>query len=240
MDKHELYLRCQAPFAAFRPFQSGSYRSTTLVPSPSAAYGLLLNLAAIEQRDEIAAPVTKIRSGLPTIDLAIGLPHRDDRPHRRGKANYEFALLNQQLHHYPVGASGKELAKKTYGSKYWIAPVTREVAIDLDVLIGVRADPTLLNRIAQGLDGTLDVPRYGLPFAGDNNFLFDAIEPLQTPGLARWYEPFGAEMGSRPGIGRFTVWIDRSDNSKTEIALMAPSTDFTAFPSDMAWLTLPR
>ncbi|MBP0000671.1 MAG: type I-MYXAN CRISPR-associated protein Cas5/Cmx5/DevS [Cyanobacteria bacterium SID2] len=238
VEGKRLFLRFKAPFAAFRPFQSGSYRSTTPVPSPSAVYGLLLNLAAIEQRDEIEAPVTKIRLGLPDMKIAIGLPEASGNPSRSMQPRSELALLTQQLHGYPVGSSGQELAEKTYGSKFWIAPVTREVLVDLDFIVGVEADAGFVQRIVAGLNGELEVPRYGLPFAGDNNFLFDRIDPIDPPKLARWYERLARGSRPRRELCRLTVWIDRADNSRTDIGLFAPS-DFVREPPESAWIPLP-
>ena len=43
-------LRVKAPFAAFRYFTAGSYRPTAPFVTPSAAYGLLLNLAGFDTR----------------------------------------------------------------------------------------------------------------------------------------------------------------------------------------------
>jgi CRISPR-associated protein Cas5t len=233
-----VFLRLKAPFAAFRPFQSGGYRSTTPIPSPSAMYGLLLNLAAIEQRSELNTPTTLIKDDLPEIEVAIA----QVKPP-------ELAILSQQLHQYPVGASGSELAKKTHGAKYWIAPVRREVLVNIDIVIGVKASPTLCARILSGLDGSLDEIRYGLPFAGDNNFLFDVIQPAETleklglndQELLRWYSPI--KSGERPQLGvcRLTKWIDRSDNSKTKILVFSPGTFCRTEPAEghEAWIRLP-
>lgn len=223
----ELFLHLKAPFAAFRPFQSGSYRSTTVVPSPSTVYGLILNLAGIEQRKELAAPVTLIKEDLPEIEIAIG---QVSQP--------EIAFLSQQLHQYPVGASGAELAQKTYGAKYWIAPVRRAVLVNLDLIVGVRAEKWLCDRLIQGLNGELDESRYGLPFAGDNNFLFDEIEPIDSLKMARWYCPLQNSSRSEHGICRLTVWIDRADNTKTQITEFAPSA-FCLSPPKTAWIQLP-
>jgi CRISPR-associated protein Cas5t len=127
-------------------------------------YGLLLNLAAIEQRAELTASVTLIREELPEIAIAIA---QVSQP--------ETALLSQQLHQYLVGESDKELSQKTHGAKPWIAPIRREVLVNLDLVVGVQAEQWLCDRIVAGLNGELDEPRYGLPFAGDNNFLFDLM-----------------------------------------------------------------
>lgn len=223
----KVYLQLKAPFASFRPFQSGSYRSTTPVPAPSAVYGLLLNLAGIEQRAELAAPVTLIRENLPDMAIAIA---QVSQP--------ETALLSQQLHQYLVGASDKELAQKTRGAKSWIAPVRREVLVNLNLVVGIRAEQWLCDRIVQGLNGELDEPRYGLPFAGDNNFLFDLIEPIDHPPIARWYCPLQEGNRSSRGVCRLTTWIDRADNSRTQTTVFAPS-EFVLSPPESAWLQLP-
>ena len=224
-----MFLLLKDPFASFRPFQSGSFRSTTPIPSPSAIYGLLLNLAAIEQRTALDEPITLIKDDLPEIEIAIGIPNG---------SRSETAVLSQQLHNYPVGASGKELAQKTYGNKYWIAPVRREVIVNLNLIVGVRADESLCDRIVQGVNGELDEPRYGLPFAGDNNFLFDDIQFLEKPPLSRWYCPLDNNIRPNRGICRLTTLIDRADNTKTKIRVFSP-TDFVIEPPTSAWINLP-
>jgi CRISPR-associated protein Cas5t len=188
---------------------------------------LLLNLAGIEQRAALTAPVTLIRENLPEMAIAIG---QVSQP--------ETAVLSQQLHQYLVGASDKELSQKTHGAKPWIAPIRREVLVNLDLVVGVRSEQWLCDRIIAGLNGELDEPRYGLPFAGDNNFLFDAIEPIDNPLMARWYCPFQDGSRPSPGVCRLTTWIDRADNSKTQTAVFVPSA-FVLNPPESAWIHLP-
>lgn len=224
-----MFLLLKAPFASFRPFQSGSYRSTTPVPSPSAIYGILLNLVGIEQRTARDEPITLIKDDLPSMEIAIAIPNG---------SRSETAVLSQQLHNYPVGSSGKELAKKTYGNKYWIAPVRREVLVNLQFIVGVKADDHLCDRIIRGLNGELDESRYGLPFAGDNNFLFDDIQVVEQPSFARWYCPFQDNIPPNRGICRLTTWIDRADNTKTQIQVFSP-TEFVFEPPKSAWISLP-
>lgn len=226
-EKVEKFLRLQAPFASFRPFQSGSYRSTTPVPSPSTVYGILLNLAGIEQRTNLDNTVTLIRDDLPEIEIAIA---QSSPP--------KTAVLSQQLHNYPVGSSGKELAEKTHGAKYWIAPVRREVLVNLDLVVGIRCEEQLYGRIHQGLHGELDESRYGVPFAGDNNFLFDEIEEINQPPTARWYCPLRDNTPPSQEVCRLTTWIDRADNTKTEIGVFVPS-DFFSSPPESAWIAVP-
>lgn len=126
-----LWLRIRAPFAAFRGFQAGVYRSTSPVMPPSAALGLLLNLAGIEMRDYTATPNLLIRGDIPCLQLAIAtLPN----------SKSEVCTLYQQLHSYPVGDSGKkDLKPRTQGAKYWITPVRRELLVGLDMILGVQA-----------------------------------------------------------------------------------------------------
>ncbi|MGC8454493.1 MAG: type I-MYXAN CRISPR-associated protein Cas5/Cmx5/DevS [Cylindrospermopsis raciborskii] len=227
-----VFLLIEAPFAAFRPFQSGSYRSTTSIPSPSTVYGILLNLAGIEQRAATDQDITLIKDDLPTIEIAIGIPHLPNKP------KTEIATLSQQLHSYPVGDSGKELAKKTHGNKYWIAPVRREVIINFRLIVGVKANQDLCNRIIEGLNGELKETRYGIPFAGDNNFFFDNIEVINRPPCARWYCHLDKSTYPERGICRLTTWINRADNTKTKIGLFYP-TDFVLDPPESAWSKLP-
>lgn len=224
-----MYLLLKAPFAAFRSFQSGSYRSTTPIPSPSTIYGLLLNLAEIEQRTATEEPISLIKQAedLPQMEIAIA----SVKPS-------ETAVLSQQLHSYPVGSSGKELSEKTFGAKYWIAPVRREVLIDLELIVGIKAENSLCDRIKQGLNGEKISDRYGLPFAGDNNFLFDDIQIIESPPMARWYSPINENSPPSRGKCRLTIWIDRADNTKTKTEIFAP-TDFVLEPPESAWISLP-
>lgn len=227
-----LWLRLRARFAAFRWLQAGVYRATSPIIPPSAAWGLLLNLAHFDTRDlaltaKLASPVTLTREDAPPLCLAIGAV----RPAER-------AVLYQQLHSYPVGQSGKEFAGRTHGAKYWIAPVRRELLVDFDALVGVRGAPALLQRITDGLSGRLEAPRYGLPFAGDNHFLFDRIDLLDAPCTAQWYTPVDPADRGRLGSCRLTVAIDRADASRTRSVLFA-ATEPTNVPPDDAWVWCP-
>jgi len=228
-----VFLLIESPFAAFRPFQSGSYRSTTPVPSPSTVYGMLLNLAGIEQRVATDQAITLIKDDLPLIEIALGIPYFPDKP------KTEIGTLSQQLHHYPVGNSGKkELAPKAHGNKYWIAPVRRELIINFKLVVGVRSEEYLCNRILNGLNGELKEKRYGIPFAGDNNFLFDNIELIDKLPSARWYCQLDDGIYPDRKICRLTTWINRADNTKTRIKVFHP-TDFISEPPESAWSKLP-
>jgi CRISPR-associated protein Cas5t len=226
-----LWLRVRAPFAAFRPFQAGVYRATSPIMPPSVALGLVLNLAGIEMRTQSEGVTTLIREDVPCLQLAIGIVSQPAR-----------CSLYQQLHSYPVGNSGAELKPRTHGAKYWIAPVRRELLVDYDGMIGVRTTDQLdlFDRVERGLRGDLGQPRYGLPFAGDNNFLFDRIEIQPLPLPAVWYAPMLLDDPPRRGSCRLTIGIDRTDNSKTTAPLFAPTGEPSPLPPEAAWMWTPR
>jgi len=224
-----LWLRLRAPFAAFRPMQAGVFRATLPTIPPSAAWGLVLNLAGIETRKE-GDVTTLIDPSAPPLKLCVGVVSEG-----------ETSVLYQQLHGYPVGSSGKELQEKTHGSKYWIAPARRELMAGFDAMLGVEAEASLLERVRRGLRGQLDTPRYGLPFAGDNNLLFDRIDPHETPPEpARWYTRLSPGDRPRRGSCRFTIGIDRSDSSRTTTALVAPLSSPQRHPPEEAWFWVPH
>lgn len=244
-----LWLRIRAPFAAFRGFQAGVYRATAPVMPPSAAFGLVLNLAGIEMRDSQQGPTTLIRKDLPCLRLAIGVPAKTlPTGTSVPETKSEICTLYQQLHSYPVGKPNKKkkddikniLAEKTHGAKYWIAPVRREFLVGLDLVLGVEAEPDLLDRVKKGLQGQLERPRYGLPFAGDNNFLFDRVDVLESPPAVLWYVRMQPDDPPLRGSYRLTVGIDRADNSKTTSHLYAPLEEATNEPPDLAWTWTPK
>jgi CRISPR-associated protein Cas5t len=234
-----MWLRIRAPFAAYRGFQAGVYRSTMPIMPPSAALGFVLNLAGIEMRTGLDKPTTQIRSDIPHLQLAIGAIDGSES---------EVCTLYQQLHSYPVGNPNQKkkddikliLSEKTHGAKYWIAPVRRELLVGLDMMIGIREFEDLFDRIRQGLRGELNDRRYGLPFAGDNNFLFDSIDIIDEPPLTYWYEQMESDSLPRKRSQRLTVGIDRTDNSKTTSHLFAPIAESSTTPPETAWIWTPR
>lgn len=224
-----LYLRLDATVAAWRWLQAGVFRGTFPVIPPSAAWGLALNLAGIDTRGSLQEVVTPIRPDAPSLEIAVGLD-----PERPGTKS----SLYQQLHSYPVGNSGAELKGRAHGAKYWIAPARREVLIDQIAFVGVRGPAEILDRIGPGLRGELPEPRYGLPFAGDNQFLYNRIDLLETSPRARWFVP-----GELPGRGelstRLTTTIDRTDASQTQTPLFIAGEEHTPCPA-AAWVRIGR
>ena len=229
-----LRLRIQAPFAAFRPFTAGWYRPTATFLTPSAAYGLALNLAGVEtRRDDGLSAMTVTRFGLPPARIALGADPAWPLP--------VVQSLFQQLHNYPVGASGKDRKDDARGNKYNITPVRREFLSGLSVIVVLLfpEHPEIEDQIRSLLrDG---VPqgesRYGLPFLGDNAFLIDKIEVQEAPISARWFRRIDAdsESGTIPVSTRLTSWIDRQDMSRTRSDLYAPILDATEEIPESAW-----
>jgi CRISPR-associated protein Cas5t len=233
-----LRLYLQAPFAACRNFTAGWYRPTAAFLTPSAAYGLLLNVTRIESRlyeddprHDGRVPATLTRPDLPRCRLALGLPAGAHRP--------RVQSLFQQLHNYPVGAQAGVPAELTKGSKNNISPVRREILVNLCAVlaIDVVGDGAFENAVVRGLRGELNDGRYGLPFVGDNNFLPDRLELITELRPVRWYrriETADAD-GPRAGVTRLTWHIDRAEMSRTRSALYAPDDVATVDPPDDAW-----
>lgn len=225
MSERTLFLELVAPFAAFRWLQAGVFRATSPVIPPSAAWGLVLNLAGIETRGTLDEVVTVVRTDAPTLEISVGLV---GAPATR-------STLYQQLHGYPVGAAGKELQARSHGTKYWIAPARREILVGFHCVVGARGAASVLDRVGQGLAGGLGEPRYGLPFAGDNQLLFDRIDLVPDP-QASWFVPVQPSEVARDSTQLTTV-IDRRDRTRTRAPLFAPMATVGSCPSE-AWTAI--
>ena len=241
------YLLIESRFAAFRPFITGSFRSTAPFITPSAAYGLLLNLAGIEMReDDGKSAMTLIKkNGLPEMDIALGAP-ATDKPWQWGQSLEEGIPCRhevyQQLHNYPVGQHGKEHAPHTMGNKYNITPVRRTFLSGLRAVVcfrNCRNPENIGDRVCAGLRGELR-REYGLPFLGDSNFLPDRIKVLKSSPPSHWFVPVVASDGQPPlqGVGRLTITIDRADSSRTRSELFGPTPEKTDVIPDTAWVSV--
>lgn len=247
-----LALYVEAPFAVCRTFTAGWYRPTATFLTPSAAYGLVLNLAGIESRlreedDQHPGKVgaTLIRRDLPSVKLAVGASTIQLRGSQmqsvpEGNRFPRMTTVYQQLHNYPVGTSGGDRAANTFGNKYNIAPVRRELLVDIRAIVALDGDADLEKRIQHGLAGQLAVTRYGLPFLGDNAFLLDRVESLNVLPQTHWYERVTEEQAvARSRTTRMTTWIDRADLSRTKSDLFAPSIVATTEVPSSAWTPIP-
>jgi len=220
----QLYLK--APFAACRPFVAGAYRPSAPFLTPSAAFGLLFNLAGINMRTEPSWPELEIAMG--TVKL------------------HGSTVLIQQLHNYPIGETGKEHRERCKGNKYNIQPIRREILVDLEAWLFVRAEPEILAVIRDGLLGDSRnqanaQPRYGLPFIGDNNFLIDRLEERPVSQAIHWFYQVDlnqVESTEIPPLFRLTIEIDRTSMTKTRTALFTLSPSASLSPPVEAWLTL--
>jgi len=242
----------EAPFAVFRTFTAGWYRPTATFLTPSAAYGLLLNVAGIESRlregeagHDGKTPASLTKLGLPAVELAIGVPEfsmcrGQIIPCATDELFPRVQTMFQQLHNYPVGTSGAERAESTKGNKYNITPVRREYLSNLRAVIAMRGNDELADRVQRGLAGEFTAGRYGIPFLGDNAFLLDRLEIITQPAPVRWFERITPDsgVGIRERTTRLTVIIDRANLSRTTSALFAPqpyaATDDWC-PPDLAW-----
>jgi CRISPR-associated protein Cas5t len=233
-----LCLYLQAPFAACRTFTAGWYRPTATFLTPSAAYGLVLNIAGIEsrlleedERHDGRTPGSLTQSGLPKVRVALGAPTD------KGRDLYPIVqTVYQQLHNYPVGISGEERAESAKGNKYNITPVRREFLSGLRALVCLDGNAELEERVRRGLRGEFNSSRYGVPFLGDNQFLLDQLEELSVLPPTHWFERLTKASGPpRPRTARLTIWIDRADLSRTKSALFAPSDEATKEIPLAAW-----
>lgn len=239
-----LWLSVHSPFAAFRSFTVGSFRQTAPFITPSAAYGLVLNLAGIEMRqDDAASPMSLIGRELPKLEIALG-----------ALGGTEQQCLFQQAHSYRVGESGKvdnpenpgekitigeEGFRRGKGNKYSITPIRRAFLSDLRACIGLRGNDHLEEKVREGLAGR-GLARYGLPFLGDNNFLPDRIDPLSATLPARWWIPVleseSSDDGPQADIARLSITIDRQDISCSKSQLFRLMAQVTDEVPEAAWV----
>lgn len=233
MMADRLWLRLDAPFAAFRTFTAGWYRPTAEFLTHSAVYGLLLNVAGIDARvwehedgHDGKVPASLTREGLPSARIALGIPAGHGPP--------SIQTVYQQLHNYPVGRDAGMPAEMAKGRKNNITPVRREFLHKVHAVVVVESEASFLSAIQRGLRGEGDEQRYGLPFLGDNSFLPDRLEVV-APMPARWYER--VEEGGRPreGTTRLTLQVDRAGMTGTVSALFAPGAEAAMEIPDTAW-----
>jgi CRISPR-associated protein Cas5t len=174
------------------------------------------------------APSSNYRGESVDNRIALGVLRRPERH-----------TLYQQLHRYPVGATGQERAAQTMGSKYHIAPVRGALLSGLRGYICARADRLLERQVHDGLEGRRP-HRYGLPFLGDNNLLPNRLECVEQLQPARWYVPAvpALDDAALSDVARLSVHIDRADASATRTMLFRLSPETTAAIPEAAWVTM--
>lgn len=225
-------LYVQAPFAVFRIFATGSFRSTAGFITPSAAYGLVLNIAGIESRfDDGTSTMTLTTPDLPQVKIALAALCFPD-----GQSLY------QQNHNYPVGKeAGARYAPLAKGNKYNITPVRKEFLSNLQAYVCIEGNSKLEQGVRDGLAGRFNGTRYGLPFLGDNNFMIDVLREETDRQAAYWYEKVSENdsKGPRPRTTRLTLTIDRQNMAKTTSALFSPGSEKLLDIPESAWVTIP-
>ena len=242
----------EAPFATFRQFTAGWYRPSASFLTPTAAYGLLLNFAGIDSRvreedpmHSSKVPATLTRTDLPKCRIAVGATTgRWDPTKRILVARMDetdpfpkVQTLFQQLHNYPVGSSGGDRASTAYGNKYNITPIRRELLSDLRAIVVLDGNVALETDVRSGLRGERSNKRYGIPFVGDNSFMLDRVEELETIPSTFWYERLKCDqVGTTMRSSRMTVSIDRADSSRTKTDLFAPRENATVDVPEDAWV----
>ncbi|MGH2588111.1 MAG: CRISPR-associated protein, partial [Dehalococcoidia bacterium] len=152
--------------------------------------------------------------------------------------------LYQQLHNYPVGATGKERAEETKGNKYNIQPIRRELLAGIDAYVCLAGNDWLEGRVREGLRGGAQfapdgMRRYGTPFLGDNNFLISHLAEEREPKPAYWFRRLRREeAGGAANVSRLTVWIDRREMAKTEAGLYRRDEEPSASIPNDAWTAI--
>ena len=214
-----LYLYIKAPFSTFRTFAAGAYRPSAPIATPSAIYGLLLNLAGVRvHRDR-----TPVES--PAVDIAIGVVG----------TQLAVQTVYQQLHNFPV-SDDKARKAGAFGNKYNITPVRREFLTDLQLCLGVDRNADFEHKVATGV--ATNPGNRGPLFFGDSNFIVDDIRVLDESLVAYWYRRVGGDaVGVIPGVARLTITIDRADTTQTKSALYAPDAEPSTAPVDAAYWT---
>lgn len=221
-----LYLHIKASFAAFRSFTAGSFRPSVPFITPSAAYGLLMNIAGIEtRRDDGKSPMTLTREDTPALRVAIG-----------AVSFPEHQSIFQQLHNYPVGSSNQQREDGCKSNKYNIQPMRREFLSGIDACIAVDGDEETERLIRKGLRGELNANRYGVLFLGDNTFMPDLLQETEAPLDVHWYvRLLKGTIGPKDRLCRMTVSIDRADMSKTTAPLFYPAEEKNRGIPEEAW-----
>lgn len=258
-----IFVAYAAPFAVFREFTAGYFRSSFPFAPPSALYGLLLHIAGIEMRSELGPKTTETRADLPHFRIASAAraSHRNRHSFQAETGTVRLpgkGMLFQQLHVIPVGTSSKERKPLTKGNKHHIAPARREIlhsyrgvcVVDADAELEARLVGQLERPEAQLSDGQ---PRYGVPFLGDNNFFLEELAIAQpSEENVDWLVVSSDEQENEDDLldglldwgpqesfpFRLTVWTDRVGMKDTREEMFRVRCGPLHTPPDRAWVTV--
>lgn len=234
-------------FGAFRTRgEIGGLKRTLSFMPPSAAYGILLNYAAIEMFTEDG----KLRKGLPSVSLALGTPklpekfsilshwHTKDGQSIRCSEGAEEALRK----HWSVPVSdGEKLKKSDLIYKWQIRPVWLGFLYEVDCYVMVRCEPFLLDRIKDGLEMKLE-RKGGLPYLGTNFCPIHISELVESVPECLWFRRVkrDEDVSFTSDAGRAELWpivIDRTNGARSEHGMFRPTGLQNDIPED-AWVTV--
>jgi len=208
-------LYVQAPFARFQHFVGGKWRPTADFITPSAAFGLVLNLASIDMREGLGTQrYTQIKRGVADMEIALGALEMPAKQR-----------VLQHLHTYAQQPTGVEKvrAEECRGHPHKISPCWRETLVGIRAYVAVKPihPATLEEQVRDGLAGRL--PRYGVPFLGDSNYTLDVVRMVDRVEPACWFEQVPGDQGGMPYVTRLTVTIDRDDSARTVTRSFRPT-----------------
>ena len=225
-----MYLYIQAPFAACRTFTAGWYRPTATFLTPSAAYGLILNVAGVETRlreeDERhggKVPASLTRPGLPAVRWRRGAL-------RGGGGSEPYPHVHtvyQQLHNYPVGAFWEGAGR--VGTE--ISTMSLRFAVNsfpnYATVVALDGNPDLEDQRPPRLTRRLQRRPLRPAVSRRQRFSSRPAGGIERRARAHWYERVteASPDGPRPRTTRLTILIDRAELSRTTSALFAPTKD---------------
>lgn len=186
---------------------AGGIQATWPIPTPSEAYGILLNLCGVDVNDHGCQPALPARRDAPSFWVAIG-----------SQATAGGGKILSHQHFHRVGKEGTD----PRGMKTSIEPASREVLVGTQFVLGMAdEDRALIDRIITCLRG--DIPAYNFLTAGTSDSLIDRVKVLDAPPAANWY--ITPEPGKSPGRGshRFPIWLDRRNEGKSRWGILCPS-----------------
>ena len=220
-------LYVQAPFARFQHFVGGKWRPTADFITPSAAFGLVLNLASIDMREGLGTErYTQIKPGVADMEIALGALEMPAKQR-----------VLQHLHTYAQQPTGVERvrADDCRGHPHMMSPCWRETLVGIRAYVAVKPihPANLEEQVRYGLAGKL--PRYGVPFLGDSNYILDVVRMANRLEPAMWFEQVPGDQGGMPYVTRLTVTIDRNDSARTVTSTFCASKPCAEVPP-AAWV----
>lgn len=204
----------------------GGFRETSPVPTPSALYGLVLNLAGYEMRDG---------GTLPQLELASGLRVTQGPAH-------SFSPAQESPRQFARRGSSEGLPRR---QSLLTHAARSEFLLGLRGVCLVRGDEELQEWLLEALEEPTQElesgqQRYGLPFLGDNNFFLEELAPLpEREESVQWLvdakvvEPDDGERSLA-----LTTWVDREETTGTRFQRFVCRPGRLREPLEEAWVSV--